>query len=516
MSTQGRTIPMPALPISSRLTTDYRDGTAMLCLCGLVSSRHQNNARRGNMAYTVIWNRACAQREEFIILGGASIHSRNTTGVFHTGAKKALVVYHKMGKTIVVCSSDDQGDYQYSISTDATPLGNIVVGHFANGDGEEIEQVRTTYTEDIASPAWISPIKLNPEAKAFGQFILNAVGTSPHSWGILQNVQEIEQPTPGFTRVYIPNNVVGHTVELVQNMDEYFCWKQTPIAEQDVVMDGHLLTVQLFERTGNFRNTVVFVQGAIAYHNDPMEHSYRYTYNVLDPTGYLLSEERELRSIAKFRDVLARAFSDAIIKDNAEMVKALIDALANAEGALYIWTNSDLLGTFFRDRYGQHASVVLRQHLAFVANVVRDAVGVLSSGMLWSLEKSGIPLSLDSGGIRGGRIEHQLTASQRHALEADIRLLEAAGLVCSEATQYFTFKNVNPLDGTVGWHERIDTGIHRIGLRSDIMDNETERRATILHEHRHIITKAGDTSNKFMDRADRDLARLAAILSERR
>lgn len=465
--------------------------------------------------YIVVWNRATAQREEFLVLGGARRDAVNTTGVFHTGAKKALVAFHLMGHQVTVASSDDQGDYLYQVQSRRTNIGDIVWGHYNVGLGDETVK-ECTYTTAIADNAWLSPMNGNKFVRAFGQFVLNAVGTSPNSWGILKNVEAIELAPEGFTRVYVPQT--PEIEEIVDDMDSFFSWGREPSAEQVVDgVDGEM-TVQVFERSDPFaEKTVFYVQGALAYSEPAIKRPFRYAYGILgDTEGTYLSEERHLRSIQKARSLLEKVYARAVRDGNRPMLKCLIKSLTRGEGQLSIWQSSPMLAQCFHEEHGDKTVMVGEALLPIVATKLRcRVIGIASTGLVYSLENSGVIKATETAGIKGGRVEKSLTKAERQAIERDLDLLQKAGLCVKGAVEYHSFTNVDPNDDTIGVHEMAH-GIHRVGIHKDTLKNTHERRVALVHEHRHLLTNAGDLTYDFINRADADLVRLAEALLNRK
>lgn len=466
--------------------------------------------------YTVVWNKALAQRDEFLVLGGARRDAVNTTGVFHTGAKKALVAFHLLGQRVTVASSDDQGDYLYYIDSRATQIGDIVQGIFSDGEGKAVLK-ECTYTTAIADNAWLSPIRGNNRVRAFGQFILNAVGTAPSQWGILKNVENITLAPPGFTRVYVPQT--KQIEDIVDQMDVFFSWGKESIGEQVVNVDGVEVTVQVLHRPECERlYDIIYVQGMIAYWEPPIQRPFRYAYGIMgDETGYFLSEERHLRSIQTARSAIEKAYTVGIDNNNRSLTVALVAALADGEGELSIWAHSNQLGDIFRDRMGLQAVIADEQMVPLLTSKVREPiVGIRSSGLMYSLETSGIKKAIDTPVIRGARQEKPLTEHQHRAVKKDLDILQRAGLCAAEyPVAYFVFDNIDPHDTRAGVHEQRNA-TQRIGIRSDLIDDQTERRQVLVHEHRHLLTDASDLSAKFGYRADQDLVRLAEELYNRR
>lgn len=459
--------------------------------------------------YVVIWNRALAQRKEWLVLGGARKDAVNRTGIFHTGAKKALVAFHLMGLEVVVASSDDRGDYFYNVDSKDTEIGQIVMGQYRTPEGA-VEMVETTYTTAIADNAWLEPFNGNSYIRAFGQFLLNAVGTSPDEWNILYNQGEPEI-VPGTTRVYVPQ--VPEVMALLDKLEEYFTWGQIPLALMPTLQkDGSTIVVEIHARPDSIpSNTVVYHTGLIAYCETPIGRQFRYAYNIMgDTKGVHLSEERHIRSISKVHDLIAKAYESAINASNTNAIGCLLDSVADGEGALSIWTRNPLVAEMFFDRHGRRVTVAKENMVALVADKVgRPVVGIAGGGMIYTLEKSGVDKATDTDNIKGGHIEEALGKRQRALVQADVDLLLRAGLASGDAIEYHQFTNVDPASTVVGTWNR---NTHSIGIRSDMVGSRLNRLAVLVHEHRHVTTVSDDWSYKFSNKADRDLVRLLLAL----
>jgi len=476
--------------------------------------------------YTVIWNGATAQRGEFLVLGGALQDAVNLTAVFHTGAKKALVAMHNLGLQVVVASSDAEGDYLYYVMHKSTSLGDIVLGVYQDQPDDVIANakvVETTYTTAIATNAWVSPMNGNRYVRAYGQFVLNAEGTAPNNWGILQNIEEISMAPSGQTRVYIPQT--PEIEQITANFDNYFCFGREPIAEQELVwMEGDPpVTVQVFQRPAgaeDMHDTHVYVQGALAYSSAPWDKAFMYEYGIVnDVKGRFLSEERHVRDIMAVKRLIEQAYKTAIKGGNRQMARALIKALAHAEGQLsiYVSAGARVLADEFYTEFGDKAVIAQKDMVAVLApKLHRPVVGIESSGLRWSLAEANVQSATDTEGIRQGRKEKPLTQREQRGVEGDLEILGAAGLCVEQRVEYFSFTNVDPNDNTGGVHESKD-GVDRIGIRKDVLTNQAERRKTLAHEHRHLLTQgSGHSSFEFIDRADSDVVRLAEAQHERR
>lgn len=463
--------------------------------------------------YIVVWNKALAQRKEWLVLGGARRDAANTTGIFHTGAKKALVAFHLMGLEVVVASSDDRGDYFYSVNSKDTEIGPIVMGRYRTPEGS-IEVVETTYTTAIADNAWLDPFDGNHCVRAFGQFLLNAVGTSPNAWGILQNQDEPEI-VAGTTRVYVPQT--EEMEDLLVRLERYFAWGQVPIAEMPVQYpDGSTITVQVMLRPEAIpANTVIYHTGLIAYCEESIQRHFRYAYNIVgDTTGIHLSEERHIRSISKVRLLISKAYEQAIAADNLQAMECLLNGLHDGEGQLNIWTSRPLLAEAFFSRFGRRACIAAENMVAFVADKVdRPVVGIASNGLLYALEQSGVDKATDSNHIRKGRIEESLGRRQRKLVQADVDLLMKAGLASGEAVEFHQFTNIDPSSTTLGTY---DSHSHSIGLRTDMLQSRQTRLMVLVHEYRHMTTSNYDSGYAFSNKADRDLVRLLLALHDGR
>lgn len=467
--------------------------------------------------YVVVWNRPSQQplREEFLVLGGARQTAVNTTGIFHTGAKKAMVAAHLLSMQVSVVSEDDRGIYTYTIHHKSEAIGDRVLGVFGDLSGGVDKVVECTYTTAIADNAWIAPINGNRCVRLFAQFILNAVGTSPGRWGILQNQEEIVH-VPGTTRVYIPQT--PEILGIVENLNTYFSQGNIPLASITFkcrAAQEQELTVEIHRKPDTAgTDTIFYHTGTIAYwEEEPVNRPYRYAYNVSsDKLGALLSEERHIRSHSVMQLVIIAAYEQAIRNSNPQAIVCLLQALRAGEGQLGIWARSRLLGEKFHEMFGKRACITSEEMVAIVAaKLSRPVIGIYSPGLRYTLANSGVEVATDDAAIRGGRVKKPLGKKRTAKLERALDILQKAGLTAPFAIEYFGFTNISPDDDTAGVHEE-HTDINLIGIRLDMFDDFEDVLRTVLHEHRHITSRAGDNTRAFTYQADMDLIRLALAL----